>query len=184
MEERMKFFTRGLAATVVLATVCVSSFAQNPILSERVMLKAGILLPSGDAAKDLGRNWLGGGFDYQLNKMDQRLAYSVEALYTEKKGGIDEKMSSLTLTLNRKMRMGDIVAARESLPFLSIGIGAQMASVKTTDIDKDKTVGVATVSIGTETAANMQIEAKYIYPFDKVEGRKMDGIFLLLGFRF
>ena len=33
-------------------------------------------------------------------------------------------------------------------------------------------------------AANMQIEAKYIYPFDKVEGRKMDGIFLLLGFRF
>lgn len=180
----MKFFTRGLAATVVLATVCVSSFAQNPILPERVMLKAGVLLPSGDEAKKLNRNWLGGGIDFQLNKLDQRIAYSVEALYTEKKGGIDEKMSSLTLTFNRKMRMGDIATARESLPFLSIGVGAQMASVKTTDLDKDKTVGVATVAIGTEVAANMQIEAKYIYPFDKIEGRKMDGIFLLLGFKF
>lgn len=180
----MKFLTRGLAATAILATVCVSSFAQKPILPERVMLKAGVLLPSGDDAKDLGRNWLGGGLDYQLNKMDQRIAYSVEALYTEKKGGVEEKMSSLTLTFNRKMRLGEVASARENLPFLSIGLGAQMASVKTTDVDKDKTVGVATVAIGTETAANMQIEAKYIYPLDKVEGCKMDGIFLLLGFKF
>lgn len=197
----MMRLTHGLAVLAVTALTMAAANAQAPTGNKQITFKGGIFSPAKGPVKDVSSNWWVGGVEYALGDPTARKVMSVEGLYTSKsstiqnfgKEGVPSRYKMLSLMLNRRYRgVGDGQVALGNILFYGGGVGIDYIEAKVEDpnpggegsIDKKRTVPGVNLFIGYDMASNFQIEAKYQFVLDKVEGRDMSGLQFLIGLRF
>lgn len=200
----MKSLIRGAAALLTLTTLGVFASAparaQEPLKAAQFTIKGGLFRPSTGGPKDVGQNWLRFGAEYDFGNSNAQKVNSLELLYTSRSDEREENGFEIgsaryrlyTLMLNHKMRQAnqDGVDLGNVL-FYGGGLGLHFARAQFDASDgqpgsfnENRTMAGANLFVGMELAANFQVEAKYQFGFGKLAGDRIDGLDLLVGFRF